>query len=131
MDGAMSEAVTRGIRVSVRTIYVPARSAPQKSYYFFAYQVTIANEGLVPVQLLARYWVITDGTGKTEEVAGPGVVGVQPRIEAGGKFQYTSYCPLPTQVGNMCGSYQMVLDDGEGFDATVAPFTLAAPHALN
>ncbi|MGH7804756.1 MAG: ApaG domain, partial [Candidatus Binatia bacterium] len=60
-----------------------------------------------------------------------GVVGKQPRIEPGEGFQYTSGCPLSTQVGSMRGSYRMVTDDGEAFDAEIAPFTLAFPGALN
>jgi ApaG protein len=31
----------------------------------------------------------------------------------------------------MHGSYQMVTASGETFDAMIAPFTLAIPHALN
>jgi len=127
----MSLAVTRNIRVSVDTAYVPGRSAPQKNLFFFTYHVTIRNEGPVPVQLLTRHWTITDGTGRVEEVRGPGVVGAQPRLEPGDTFQYTSFCPLPTQVGSMVGTYQMVNDRGETFDVNIAPFTLATPHALN
>lgn len=127
----MSEAITRNIRVSVETAYVPGRSAPQKNLFFFTYHVTISNEGEVPVQLMTRHWTITDGTGRVEEVRGPGVVGAQPRLEPGETFQYTSFCPLPTQVGSMLGSYQMVNDTGETFDVAIAPFTLATPHALN
>lgn len=127
----MSEALTHNIRVSVEAAYVPGRSAPQKNLYFFTYHVTIANEGAVAVQLMTRHWTITDGTGRVEEVRGPGVVGAQPRLEPGETFQYTSFCPLPTQVGSMLGTYQMVNDRGEAFDVTIAPFTLAMPHALN
>ena len=127
----MSEAVTRNIRVQVDSLYVPARSAPHKNFYFFAYHVTIVNEGSLPVQLLTRRWTITDGTGKTEEVQGPGVVGAQPRLEPGQTFEYTSFCPLGTTVGKMFGSYQMVTEEGEQFDVRIAPFTLAMPHALN
>ena len=127
----MSEAITRGVRVHVDASYVPARSAPHKNLYFFAYHVTIRNEGDNPVQLLTRRWTITDGTGRVEEVHGPGVVGAQPRLEPGQIFEYTSFCPLTTQVGSMHGSYQMLTDSGDAFDARIAPFTLALPHALN
>jgi ApaG protein len=127
----MSVAVTRGIRVKVEPIYVPGRSAPHKNLYFFAYRVTIENEGDVPVQLMNRHWTITDGTGRVEEVRGPGVVGAQPRLVPGQSFEYTSFCPLSTQVGSMVGSYEMVTDSGETFDVRIAPFTLAVPHALN
>ena len=127
----MSEALTRGIRVRVEAAYVPSRSAPRQALYLFAYQVTIHNEGRMPVQLLERRWTITDATGHSEQVQGPGVVGEQPRLEPGGSFEYTSFCPLKTQMGSMQGIYRMVTADGERFDAHVAPFTLALPHALN
>lgn len=127
----MSEAITQGVRVRVKVVYVPGRSAPHKSFYFFAYHVTITNEGEQPVQLLTRRWVITDGTGRVEEVQGPGVVGAQPRLQPGESFQYTSFCPLTTQMGTMRGSYQMVTEEGDQFDAQIAAFTLAVPHSLN
>lgn len=126
----MSEAVTRGVRVKVISRYVEERSRPGE-FYFFAYQVTITNLGDEPVQLLSRHWIITDGMGNVEEVRGPGVIGEQPILAPGQQFQYVSACPLPTQVGVMHGTYQMITDQGEEFDAEIAPFTLAEPSALN
>lgn len=127
----MSEAITRGVAVTVRAFYVAERSDPDRDYYFFAYRVRIANVGDETVQLISRHWIITDGEDKVEEVKGPGVVGEQPVLEPQQAFEYTSACPLQTPVGTMQGTYQMVLKSGEGFDAEVAPFTLAAPNALN
>ena len=127
----MSEAITRGIRVQVKSSYVEARSAPLQGIYFFAYHVRIKNEGDVPVQLLSRRWTITDGIGRTEEVRGPGVVGAQPRLAPGETFEYTSFCPLKTEIGSMNGTYQMQTAAGERFEAQIHPFTLALPHALN
>ena len=127
----MSEALTRGIRVKVESEFIPERSDPQNEEFFFAYHVTIENRGNEPVRLLSRHWVITDGMGKEQEVRGPGVVGKQPRLAPGETFQYSSACPLTTQIGSMYGSYQMVTDGGETFDAEIAPFTLAIPGALN
>jgi len=127
----MSEAITRGVAVTVRSFYVAERSDPTNDYYFFAYRVRITNVGDEAVQLISRHWVITDGENEVQEVKGPGVVGEQPHLEPSQSFEYTSACPLPTPVGTMQGSYQMELSNGEGFDAEIAPFTLAAPHALN
>jgi ApaG protein len=127
----MSEAVTRGVRVVVEPEFVAERSNPSQGLFFFAYHVTVLNEGEEPVQLVSRHWIITDGLGKEQEVKGAGVVGEQPRIEPGEGFRYTSGCPLPTQIGCMRGTYRMVTDDGESFDAEIAPFTLAFPGALN
>jgi ApaG protein len=127
----MSETVTRGIRVKVESEFVPERSDPHNGEFFFAYHVTIENHGSEPVRLLSRHWIITDGMGKEEQVRGPGVVGKQPRLAPGEAFQYSSACPLSTQIGSMHGSYRMVTDGGETFDAEIAPFTLAIPGALN
>ena len=127
----VSDTVTRGIRVRVRSVFVPERSAPREQHFFFAYHVRISNEGGETAQLLSRHWVITNADGDVQEVRGPGVVGETPVLEPGGSFEYTSYCPLTTAVGSMQGSYQMVTADGERFDAVIAPFTLAVPNALN
>ena len=127
----MSTATTFGIRIDVKSMYVPQRSRPERGQYFFAYHVEITNDGEEPAQLISRHWVITDGMGRIEHVRGPGVVGAQPRLEPGEKFEYTSACPLPTEVGSMYGTYQMVRDDGDEFDAEVPTFTLSVPGALN
>lgn len=123
--------MTRGIRVEVESFYDPEHSSPQESYYFFAYRVRITNLGSEPAQLISREWIITDADGKAERVQGPGVVGEQPLLAPGEDFEYTSFCPLSTPVGSMHGSYRMVLPSGESFDAEIAPFALAAPHAVN
>lgn len=127
----MSDATTRGVRIQVRSAYVPDRSSPDDRFFFFAYRVRITNTGDVPVKLISRHWVITDGGGRVEEVKGPGVVGEQPLLTHGQTFEYTSACPLSTPVGSMHGTYQMLSAEGELFDAEIAPFTLARPNALN
>jgi ApaG protein len=126
-----SEAVTRNIRVEVRTQYDPARSLPEQGRWFYLYTITITNEGKETVQLLNRHWVITDAEGEIEEVRGPGVVGYQPILNPGQAFGYTSGCPLSTPFGTMRGTYEMVTDDGEAFDAEIAAFELSQPHLVN
>ena len=126
-----SEAVTRGVRVQVQSQYDPERSEPSKNQWFFLYNVTISNEGPESVQLLTRHWIITDGTGRVEEVRGPGVVGKQPILKPGESFEYTSGCPLPTAFGMMEGTYQMVAADGSRFPIVIPRFPLVAPTALN
>ena len=126
-----SEATTRGIRVRVRSAYVPERSRPDRSEWFFIYTVQISNESRVTAQLVSRHWIITDANGQVEEVKGPGVVGEQPVLAAGEAFEYTSACPLSTPFGTMHGTYQMVTAGGERFDAEIAAFTLSAPHAIH
>lgn len=126
-----SEAVTRGVRVRVEAEYSPERSDPGKNQWFFLYTITIANEGAETVQLLTRHWIITDGTGHVEEVRGPGVVGKQPILKGGESFEYTSGCPLTTPFGVMEGTYQMIAESGERFDAKIAPFTLSEPYTVH
>jgi len=127
----VSNAITQGIRVTVRAQYVADRSSPSAKQYVFAYTVKISNEGSATAQLRTRHWVITDGDGKVQEVRGDGVVGAQPLLEPGQSFEYTSGCVLPTPRGTMQGTYQMYRTSGESFDATIAPFALSLPHSLN
>ena len=127
----MSDTTTRGIRIRVRSEFLPNKSSPRDNTYVFQYHVRIDNTGTATAQLISREWIITDAEGEVQRVTGPGVVGEQPVLPPGGAFEYTSFCPLKTNVGSMQGSYQMITADGEQFDATIAPFTLAVPHALN
>lgn len=127
----MSEAVTQGVRVTVRGDFRPERSAPAQGRYLFAYTVRIANEGQAPAKLLSRHWIITDAAGEREEVVGDGVVGQQPHLVPGAAFEYTSFCVLRTPLGQMRGTYTMMRDDGTSFQAEIAPFALAVPSALN
>ena len=113
--------------MSVESRYLPQHSVPSEDRYVFAYTVVIANEGASTAQLMTRHWIITDGRGEVEEVRGPGVVGEQPRLAPGQEFQYTSGCVLKTPRGTMHGTYQMTRDDGDEFDAEIAPFVLSAP----
>ncbi len=127
----MSNAVTNGIRIIVSPKYVPKRSDPTKPIYFFAYHIEIRNESMENIQLMSRYWHITDSKGNIEEIRGPGVVGKKPLLRSGESFIYTSYCPLSTEFGVMHGTFQMVRDNGEFFDAKIDPFKLAIPFSIN
>ena len=127
----MSDTTTNGIRVQVSSQFLPDRSSPKEEQYVFAYHITITNVGTDIAQLISRHWIITNADGETEEVQGPGVVGEQPLLKPGEHFEYTSFCPLKTNVCTMHGSYTMVTPDGEAFQARIAPFTLAVPFALN
>jgi len=119
-----SEALTRGVRVSVTARYSPEYSDQSRRKWFFLYTIRITNEGSRTVQLLNRHWIITDANGEVEEVRGPGVVGQQPVLKQGESFEYTSGCPLETAFGSMQGSYEMQVDGGETFNANVAGFAL-------
>ena len=125
---AMYESSTRGIRVAVKPAFLDDQSDPTDSRYLWSYTVTIENKGSETVQLVSRYWHITDGAGRVQEVRAPGVVGAQPVLAPGQSFQYTSGCPLPTSSGYMVGRYQMRCATGEEFEAEIPPFLLESPH---
>ncbi|MEI8144692.1 MAG: Co2+/Mg2+ efflux protein ApaG [Alphaproteobacteria bacterium] len=125
----MYSAITRGIRVTVTPRYMPERSSPADSHYFWAYEVEITNLSIDSVQLRARFWRITDASGRVQEVQGPGVVGEQPIIESGDAYSYTSGCPLTTPTGIMVGSYTMVTSSGHEFEAEIPAFSLDIPNA--
>jgi ApaG protein len=126
-----AEAITNGICVEVDAAYSRDHSAPQLGRWFFLYTIRIRNQSDETVQLLSRHWVITDATGKVEEVRGPGVVGEQPVLEPGEAFQYTSGCPLGTPFGRMRGRYEMRGANGARFHAEIPSFDLREPQALH
>jgi len=119
------------IQVTSEVFYVTEQSNPQEQRFVFAYRMTIHNAGSVPVRLLSRHWIITDANGEVREVRGEGVVGEQPLIEPGTRYQYTSGSMLETPVGSMRGSYWMQGPDGHEFDAEIPAFTLAQPGVIN
>lgn len=119
------------VDVSVITRFLADQSNPEQNRFAFAYTITVKNNGTLAAKLLSRHWVITDGDGHVEEVRGAGVVGQQPLIAAGGSHTYSSGSVITTRVGTMQGSYEMVADDGQRFDAVIAPFRLAVPGALH
>jgi ApaG protein len=127
----VAEAVTESIRVRVEQRFERDRSDPVRRQFFFSYTVEIANEGEQVVQLLSRRWTITDGNGRVEEVRGPGVVGQTPVLAPGHRFTYTSFCPLPTSIGSMEGTYTMRRPDGTVFEATIPVFVLEDPESVH
>ena len=119
------------IEIIASPAYLPERSDPIRSYYFFSYQIHIINRSKEKVQLLSRYWRITDGEGRVEDIHGPGVIGKTPTLKPEEQFKYTSFCPLPTPLGFMEGSYRMKNSSGKEFDAIIDRFQLVAHQALN
>jgi ApaG protein len=124
----MYDKITRSIRVSVEPSFLDDQSSPEDDYFVWAYAVSIENEGEEVVQLKNRYWRITDATGRIEEVRGAGVVGEQPVLQPGDRFEYTSGAPLATPTGFMVGTYQMQTSNGEVFDVEIPAFSLDSPH---
>ncbi|MFC6669680.1 Co2+/Mg2+ efflux protein ApaG [Marinobacterium aestuariivivens] len=119
------------VQIDVTTNYLSEQSDPDSKRFVFSYHITITNRNDRSVQLLSRRWLIIDGNEHAQEVVGEGVVGEQPLIEPGESYSYTSGTVLATHVGSMQGHYHMRDAEGIEFDAPIAPFTLAQPHALH
>ncbi len=119
---------TGTITIKVSPIFLADQSEPDEGHFVWAYHVRIENNGAEPVQLLTRYWCITDGTGHVHEVRGDGVIGEQPVLDPGEAFEYTSGTPLATPTGIMGGTYGMRDRAGSQFDAIIPTFSLDSPH---
>jgi ApaG protein len=119
------------ININVLTQYLPEQSDPGNHRFAFSYTISIENQGHETVKLLSRHWIITDDHNKIEEVQGPGVVGLQPVIQPGQKFVYTSGAVLATEFGTMQGSYEMLKPDGSRFEAPIPAFLLSRPHSVH
>jgi ApaG protein len=121
-------AVTRQIEVKAAPRFMADKSSPENGYFFWAYTITLTNNGRETVQLKTRHWRITDAHGRLQEVRGPGVVGETPVLKPGENYEYTSGVPLPTPSGFMVGTYGMVTETGEPFDIDIPAFSLDLPE---
>lgn len=119
------------ITVAAQTAFLPDQSDVAAGRYVFAYTITITNTGSVAARLVSRHWIITDSDSQVQEVRGAGVVGEQPYLRPSESFEYTSGTAIATPVGTMRGSYQMVAEDGNEFDAPIPVFTLSMPRVLH
>ena len=128
----MVSMISEGVEVSVETFYQQDYSNPMQSEYMFAYRIAIENHNSFPVKLHRRHWYIFDSTGSTREVEGEGVVGVQPVLSPGEKYQYVSGCNLRTEMGRMHGTYQMEnLNSKKFFDVNIPAFEMFVPFKNN
>jgi ApaG protein len=128
----MISKISEGVNIIVETFYQPDYSNPVSSEYMFAYRITIENNNTFPVKLLRRHWFIYDATGSQREVEGEGVVGVQPQINPGEKYQYISGCNLRTEMGKMQGTYLMEnISNKKQFDVIIPAFEMTVPFKMN
>lgn len=121
---------TRHIKITVVPMYLMEQSDPLESHYVWAYTIQMENLGEETVQLINRYWHITDAIGGVQEVRGAGVIGEQPVMEPGDTFQYTSGTALTTTSGIMAGHYEMTTNDGESFVVDIPAFSLDSPDQV-
>ncbi|TWX73172.1 Co2+/Mg2+ efflux protein ApaG [Colwellia sp. C1TZA3] len=124
-------ATVTDIEVSVISDYLAQQSVEAEEQFVFSYTVTVINNSDETVQLLSRYWLITDANGDSNTVSGEGVIGQQPFIKAGQKFTYTSGCILKSPLGNMQGHYQMQRKSAKLVQVEIPLFRLAKPNILN
>ena len=122
---------TKSINITVNPCYLDEQSEPEDHHFVWAYQITINNLGHETVQLKNRYWKIIDSNGTKQEVRGEGVVGEQPILNPGEKFEYTSGTPLSTPSGFMEGYYEMETKNGNRFEASIPLFSLDSSKITN
>ncbi len=119
------------IEINVETTYLSNESNPDQNKYYFLYTVLIKNKSKKNAKLLSRHWIITDDNGKIQDVKGEGVIGEQPDIKPGEEFQYTSGTMIETSLGTMRGSYHMIDDEDNYFDASIPEFVLSTPRVIH
>ena len=128
----MANKISEGVEVSVETFYQPDYSNPLSGEYMFAYRITIENHNNYSVKLHRRHWNIFDSNGSYREVEGEGVVGVQPILNPGERYQYVSGCNLRTEMGKMSGSYTMEnLNNKKNFEVNIPIFEMVVPFKMN
>lgn len=123
--------IENDIYIKVQTQYLEDHFPNSDTQYAFAYRVNIINSSDQDVQLLRRYWLITDGNGEKSEVSGEGVIGEQPLIQSGKAYQYTSGAILDTPVGTMQGHYEFIDSHGQSFQVPIPVFRLAVSKLVN
>jgi len=128
----MTTAITKGVKVTVETEYMPEYSSPAQYHYVFTYRITIENIGVHTIRLISRHWDIKDATHAKREVDGEGVVGKQPILEPNEAHQYVSGCNLKSGIGSMSGYYTMErVMDGKAFRVDIPDFIMVVPFKLN
>ena len=120
-----------GMKIEPVVSYVADQSDPSRQQFVFAYTIRITNTGTVTAQVVSRHWIITDADNQVQEVRGMGVVGEQPVLKPGDTFEYSSGSSIPTAVGTMRGTYQLVAEDGTRFEAPIPEFALSVPRVLH
>jgi ApaG protein len=128
----MTSMISEGVEVSVESFYQPDYSNPISAEFMFAYRITIENHNQFPVKLLRRHWHIFDSNGQNREVEGEGVVGIQPILNPGERYQYVSGCNLRTEMGKMYGTYLMENSNNKKeFHVNIPAFEMIVPFKNN
>jgi len=123
----MYERRTRDVVVRVEPEFLPEQSSAADDRFIWAYTVEIENHTNEDMQVVERFWQITDRNGQVQEVRGEGVVGEKPNLKPGEVFRYTSGAPLTAPSGVMLGTYQVETPAGDRFDVDIPAFSLDSP----
>ena len=127
----MYSKTTNSVSITVKPAPIEEQSNPEQGVFAFSYNIKIENLGADTVQLIERHWVINSGSSLFDEVVGPGVVGMQPILEQGDKFEYTSGAVIEDPFGSMSGTYTMRKSSGEFIEVSIPAFDLVYPSQLN
>jgi ApaG protein len=118
---------SNGFRIEITTDFDFEQSNPMQFHYLFRYNISIKNIGNVSAQLVSRKWNIKNGRGEMQFVEGPGVVGQTPHFRPGESYDYSSFCPFPTMVGEMWGHFNMIDSSGKKFKIDTPVFRFEVP----
>jgi len=128
----MYTATTENICVQVIPKYEELHSQPQRSHFVFSYKIVITNQSKNTVQLLKRHWIIKSADGIIRNIEGDGVIGQQPILEPGEFFNYSSWAPITSEIGEMSGQFIMVnTETNETFSVKVPNFQFVTNSILN
>ncbi|MBS1729405.1 MAG: Co2+/Mg2+ efflux protein ApaG [Bacteroidetes bacterium] len=128
----MVSKISEGVEISVEVFYQENLGSMMQKEFTFAYRISIENLNNFPIRLLRRHWFIFDSNGEQSEVEGEGVIGEQPFIDPGQKYQYMSGCNLKTEMGKMYGQYLMENTDNQAtFYVNIPPFEMIVPFKNN
>lgn len=128
----MFQQVTKGIKISVKTVFNGPVHRGYQKYFAFSYYVLIENKSKETVKLLERFWTIFDALNHTEYVEGEGVVGETPTLLPKDTYSYRSNCFLTSSTGAMKGNYKMInTQTKEEFLVTIPTFQLTSTPTLN
>jgi len=123
---------TKGVNVTVETLYEGFFQRGNVMQYAFSYEITIENQSDSTIQIHSRYWEIHDSLNAKEIVEGLGVVGEQPVILPNEKYTYNSGCVLTSTSGAMRGYYNVIqLQNDRVIPVEIPLFKLVAPFILN
>jgi ApaG protein len=124
-------AITSGVEVSVTPRPFPRESTVHSDGFPFLYTIGIANCRDDVIQLMSRSWSIYSGGELFDEVTGLGVVGEQPVLRPGERFEYSSSAVIEDPVGSMVGQYVFVDHVGDPFSVVIPEFALRCDEELH